>query len=102
MEILQLQIYSDYPKSEKELWDPKLKGNYATIICMQKQGRSFVEKTTPRASWYIGKEYFNKLLEKIKSPEDFYKISKELVRYSDSKIDYKKFSKKVDGLLKRL
>ena len=29
------------PKSEKKLWNPKLKGDYATIICMQRQGRGF-------------------------------------------------------------
>jgi len=58
--------------------------------------------THPKMSWYLGKEYFNKLFEKIESPEDFYIINKVLDDCFTINMNHKDTTKKVEGLLEKL
>ena len=103
-----LKYWTEHPKKMvckevKKGWDPKFNGTYEIIIGMQKnKGGYFMENTPPRASWYVGKEYFERLFEKVDSPDDLRMITKKLGGYIVPNVEYKTFSRKVDGLLKKL
>lgn len=90
------------PKCMQGSWNPKFDGSYEMVIKLYKRDGYDRENTHPKISWYLGKDNFKKLFEKIESPEDFYIVNKQLNECLIEGINYTGITKKVEGLLSKL